>query len=340
MFISYLNEMKSWIIFFVLAIGFVDGLIWLDMGIGVEISALLYMNVLLLILFAVFLVWRFSREMKYTKELIILVEDQAANEQESLPRPRFFRERQVDLALHKTIQSLAQELADVKNNNMMENEYTAAWVHEVKAPLTAMKLVIDANRHDPLIRKIESEWLRVHLLIDQQLSISRLPSLESDYVLERTGIQRLVTQEIRELASWCLEKNIAVEFEGRDGEVVTDTKWCRFIIRQFLTNAVKYSPVGGTIAISMTVKQNDQMQLVIADEGPGIKPHDLPRIFDKGFTGGTGRIHNAATGLGLHLANTVADKIGVALTASSEEGVGTTMHITFSNENAFDKTLR
>ena len=165
----------------------------------------------------------------------------------------------------------------------------------------------------PAFRKIESEWLRAHLLIDQQLSISRLPSLEMDYVLEKTNLQKLATAEVRELASWCMEKNIAVEFEGEDVEVVTDVKWCRFIIRQFLTNAVKYSPVGGTILISTNKTSSGNASLSIIDEGPGIKPHDLPRIFDKGFTGGTGRIHNAATGLGLYLAQTVATKMGITL---------------------------
>ena len=80
-------------------------------------------------------------------------------------------------------------------------------------------------------------------------------------------------------------------------------------------------------------------RLTIKDEGPGIKAHDLPRIFDKGFTGGTGRLHNAATGLGLYLAQTVAEKIGITLTAQSEMGQGTTMKMMFSTENDFDKTL-
>ena len=228
--------------------------------------------------------------------------------------------------------SSSKELAELRHANLIESDYTAAWVHEVKAPLTAMKLTMDEHRNDPVIRKIEAEWLRVHLLIDQQLYISRLPTLEADYVLEKTDVHRLVTAEVRELASWCMEKNIAVEFEGEDIEVVTDVKWCRFIIRQLLTNAVKYSPDGGTIIISTNVNTNWKCHVLsIKDEGPGIKAHDLPRIFDKGFTGGTGRLHNAATGLGLYLAQTVATKIGITLQAQSEMGQGTTIQMTFSN---------
>ena len=220
----------------------------------------------------------------------------------------------------------------------MESDYTAAWVHEVKAPLTAMKMTIDANRQDPAIRKIEAEWLRVHLLIDRQLYISRLPSLGTDYVLEKTNMHQMITPEVRELRSWCIEKNIAVEIEGEDVEVITDSKWCRFIIRQLLTNAVKYSPDGGVICIRTGRLPEGHAVLSIKDEGPGIPAHDLPRIFDKGFTGGTGRLHNAATGLGLYLAHQVASKIGISLSAQSEMNEGTTMNMTFSAENEFDAT--
>ena len=120
----------------------------------------------------------------------------------------------------------------------------------MKTPLTAMKLTIDSHRDDPAMRKFRRSGLRVHMLIDQQLYISRLPTLEADYVLEETDLHRLATAEVRELATWCMEKNVAVEFEGEEVEVVTDVKWNRFIIRQILTNAVKYSPAGGTIFIS------------------------------------------------------------------------------------------
>lgn len=340
MFLNYLNEKKSWILFYLLALGLADAVIWLDRGIGVEFTAILYMNVLLFLFFVLFLIWRFYVEMKYAKELIALLENHVDVWHKALPAPSFFRDQIFDHTLHKVVDTFSRDLSEVNNRNVIESEYTAAWVHEVKAPLTAMKLAIDANRHDPVVRKIEMEWLRVHLLLDQQLSISRLPSLESDYIVETASIQRLATNEIRELASWCMEKNLAVEFGGEDVEVVTDPKWCQFVIRQLLTNTVKYSPVGGTIMITVGMNDAGNAMLTMTDEGPGIQPHDLPRIFDKGFTGDTGRIHNVATGLGLYLAQTVATKIGLTLTVSSEIGKGTTMQMTFSKENEFDQTLK
>lgn len=336
MFIGYLKDMKSWIFFFVGMLGLVDLILLLDAGIAVEMVAVLYFNILLLLFFLLFLTWRYRVEMNYTKKLVSRMYEPLDDWHEDLPEAVFARDQQINEIFLQLESSFRKELSSARSSAATGSEYIAAWVHEVKAPLTAMKLTIDAHRHEPTIRKIESEWLRVHLLIDQQLSIARLPSLEADYVLEKTSIQRLVTSEVRELASWCLEKNIAVEFEGEDAEVVTDRKWCQFIIRQLLTNSVKYSPVNGTIFISIIVKPIGHVKLIIDDEGPGIAAHDLPRVFDKGFTGGTGRLHNAATGLGLYLGETVAHKIGITLSIRSKVAQGTTVQMIFSTENEFD----
>lgn len=340
MFIGYLKDMRSWILFILGMLGLIDTILWLDDGIIVEVSAVLYLNVLLLLFFTVFILWRYRVEMNYTKKLTLQMSEQVESLPKALPEAIFKRDQIMNEFFLKLDSSFTRELSSAREATATRSDYIASWVHEVKAPLTAMKLTIDTHRHEPVIRKIEMQWLRVHLLIDQQLSIARLPSLEADYVLEKTSVQQLVIGEVRELASWCLDKHIAVEFEGEDVEGITDRKWCRFIIRQVLTNAVKYSPAHKTIFISTTVKPTGHVELSIADEGPGILPHDLPRVFDKGFTGGTGRLHNAATGLGLYLAETVANKIGIRLTINSKATQGTTVKVIFSTENEFDATRK
>ncbi|WP_203247497.1 sensor histidine kinase [Sporosarcina beigongshangi] len=336
MFRSYLKDMASWISFFLLSLGFADMIIWLDQGIDTKFSSVLYVNILLIIALILFVYWRYRKEMTFTKELVTFTGGSTIDWHEALPESPFKRDEITKEVLQVAALSFSEKLATIKQANVIESDYTAAWIHEVKAPLTAMKLLIDAHRTDPAIRKLEAEWLRVYLLIDQQLYISRLPTLESDYLVEATAIQRLAAAEVRELATWCMEKNIAVEFEGEDARVVTDVKWSRFIIRQILTNAVKYSSAGSTICILTSIKSNGNVALTIKDEGPGIKSHDLPRIFDKGFTGGAGRLQNAATGLGLYLAKTVADKLGITLAAESIVNQGTTITMIFPTENEFD----
>lgn len=336
MLLRYLVDRKSWIVFYLLSLLFVDLLIWIDNGITVQANSMLYLNALLILAMVIFLGWRFRKEMKYARTLAELAEEIHEDWVEMLPPTYFYHEEATNQLLRAAAHWYSHKLSDSQAARAVEADYMAAWVHEVKAPLTAMKLTIDTHRSNPAMRKMESEWLRIHLLIDQQLYISRLPSLEADYVLEQTGIQQLAALEVRELASWCVEKNIAVEFEGEEAVVTTDRKWCRFIIRQLLTNAVKYSPVGGMILLSTSVTPEGHVRITMKDGGPGIAAHDLPRIFDKGFTGGNGRLQNAATGLGLYLARTVALKIGICLRVQSELHVGTEMEMTFTISTTFE----
>lgn len=340
MFLSYLNDKKSWLFFYMASIGLIDFVLLLDQGIQIEFTSVLYLNLLLFLAFNLFIIWRYQMEIKFTKELVELLEEDNEAWYVALPTALYKQDAVTRELLQSAAIRFSSRLSEVQSLSIQEGDYIAAWIHEVKTPLTAMKLMIDEHRQDPHFRKIETEWLRLHLLVDQQLSISRLPSLEKDYVLEKTNLQQLVSREVKELASWCMEKNVAVEFDGEGIDIVADVKWCRFIIRQLLTNAIKYSPIGGTITIIMKENEMGHTVLQIQDEGPGIAPHDLPRIFEKGFTGGAGRIHNAASGLGLYLAKMVASKMGITLTATTEVGKGTRIGILFPNENDFDKLLK
>lgn len=339
MFFQYINERKSWLLFFVFALLLTNFIIWIDGGIQIEASAIRYLNIIVCSLFMLFFIWRYFVETAYIKALSVLLKEQEVVSEVQLPTPHYSGEQVVDAFIKETIFNYDTKLWEIKDRHIVEADYTAAWVHEVKAPLTAMKMAIDANRQDETIRKIEAEWLRIHLLIDRQLSIARLSSHETDYLLTQTSVQGLLVAEIKELASWCLEKQIAIEFEGEDVEVVTDEKWCRFILRQILTNSVKYSPVGSMIVIHIGEESTGNVRITIADEGPGVEQHELPRLFEKGFTGDTGRIHNAATGLGLYLAKMVASRIGVRLFADAEVEKGMTMSVVFPTENEFDQTI-
>jgi len=164
MFISYIKDMSSWILFFLLALGFADLLIWLDQGIGTKFSSVLYFNILLIMALILFIYWRYRKEMKFTKELALFTGDSTIDWHEALPETLFKRDEITKEVLQVAALSFSQQLAAIRQVNVVEGDYTAAWVHEVKAPLTAMKLLIDGHRTDPIIRKLEAEWLRVYLL--------------------------------------------------------------------------------------------------------------------------------------------------------------------------------
>lgn len=125
---------------------------------------------------------------------------------ESLPEPDNELDRITGHVLREASSHFKRKLSGMKEAQLVENDFIASWIHEIKTPLTAMKLIMATRQSDPDIRKMETEWLRIHLLVDRQLYMTRLPALESDYVLEQVSVQRLAAEEVRELAAWCMEK--------------------------------------------------------------------------------------------------------------------------------------
>ncbi|GKV69684.1 sensor protein BceS [Sporosarcina sp. NCCP-2716] len=337
---GYIRDRAGWIGLYAGSLLLVDLLLFLDAGLALPMTSVLYLNGLLLVAFFLFFSWRYRKETAYVRALQELTRELEEDWLEKLPAAQSNGQTVISDLLRRLDRTYMEQAAGLQAAVRSRQNDTAAWVHEVKAPLTAMKLVIDANRTDDAMRKVEASWLRISLLVDQQLYLSRLPSLEADYVLEEADIKRLATDEIRHLMPWCLEHNIAIDLADEPGNTVTDAKWCRFIIRQLLTNAVKYSPPGGTIWITAVHDDAGRLSLHIKDEGPGIPAHEQPRIFDKGFTGSAGRIHNAATGLGLFLARQSAEKLGIQLRVQSDFGFGTEMIMTFPMENEFDATRK
>lgn len=313
----FLREHAAWLIFMISIQLFANILFYLDNG--VEQVSVLYFNLVWFVLFSIFLVVRYVREAKRMRGYVPF-------QRNYVETVKFEAEQKV-----KELQTQYQE----KHLNMLEQQdELLAWVHEMKAPLTAMQLLID--HVGPIERKerLEQEWLRLYLLLDQQLHASRLVTIEQDNRLEKVYLKDIVIQEVRALRSWCFERQLEIELENLQVEVVTDAKWLGFIVRQVLSNAVKYSLVGGKITIF-----TEQHALCIQDEGIGIVAEDLPRVFRKSYTGTVGRETSTATGMGLYLAKQVADSLNLKIAIRSAVNEGTTVRILFPQQNNYVKTL-
>ncbi|ETT75124.1 integral membrane sensor signal transduction histidine kinase [Paenibacillus sp. FSL R7-277] len=342
MFIAYLIYKKSWIGLMGLLLLLTNALIQFDDGIGVEPQSLLYLNVLFLTVCAGFLIWRYKKETAYYKSLLSLSNGVEEDWFVNIPEPRSrYPEGMIYTLLqniHKHDQHKRREYQSAKR---MEHDDLSSWVHEVKTPLTAMKIIMDAQRSNELAQRLDAPWLRMHLLIDRQLYISRLANIDSDLLPEKQRVQDLIREEVRELATWCMEKNISIDLTGdTECTVYTDKKWCGFVIRQLLTNAIKYSRADGKVTIHIAPDELDFVTVTITDEGPGIQAHDLPRIFDRGFTGENGRVQHSATGMGLYLAKEISKKLHIRLEVDSAIGEGTSVRMIFSSDNPFERIRR
>ncbi|GGD85314.1 sensor histidine kinase [Paenibacillus nasutitermitis] len=325
---SYLVERRSWILLFILLQLFVLFVAFLDAAI--PLASLLYLVFLSMIIFSVFLIIRYKKETRFYKSL-----EESDNNLvlTSIAIPESPFEHIIEKSMASQAALLKQSASQNRTALEQEKDELLAWIHEVKTPLTAMHLMIDRVEDETMKTHLTYEWLRIHLLLDQQLHQRRILFIENDLYIEQTGLETILFTEIKTLQSWCIQKRIGFDIQLEVPEVLSDAKWLAFILRQLLTNAVKYSDAADITIRSYRLA--DQTVLEVADSGRGIDPRDLPRIFDRGFTSTTIHQDNAATGMGLYLAKKAADSLLIQIDIHSKPGAGTTVTLTFPQKNEF-----
>lgn len=233
-------------------------------------------------------------------------------------------------ALEEAYQELVRELCrqnsalkDVSEREHRElTDYFTLWTHQIKTPISAMRLLLqnDGGEHADALAL---ELFQIEQYTDMTLQYLRLGSPANDLVLNRYSLDDIVRQALRKYARVFIGRKIAVDFRETDLQVLTDEKWMVFVVEQILSNALKYTD-RGTVSICAQGEE-----LVIEDTGIGIRAEDLPRIFEKGYTGFNGRMDKKATGLGLYLCRMVCDRLGCAIRVESEPKVGTKVKILF-----------
>lgn len=201
-----------------------------------------------------------------------------------------------------------------------QNDYYTLWLHQIKTPLSALDLMAQSSCEldRPLMRQ---ELLKIEQYAGMALSYQRLDGLHRDLVLTEVPLYPLCCQAARKLRPLFQYGQISLRLEPFSGTALTDSKWLSAVIVQVLTNALKYTPPGGSITVSMPAKQ----VLMVEDTGIGIRSEDVPRVFERGFTGHTGRSHEKSTGIGLYLCKRICDELGHRIDLTSRLGKGTSV---------------
>lgn len=324
----FLKERVSWILFFlfsqliVLLMGYLD--------VSIPMQSVGYLVFLTSLFFLVFLVARYYKETRFYQEL--------KNQNQSFdltraPTANSPFETITSELISEQNETYNRQLNELQISVEQEKDDILNWIHEVKTPLTTLQLMIDRIQDQPLRSQIMYEWLRIHLLLDQQLHQKRIPFIQNDLYIEKTDLQKLIFQEIKPLRLWCVQKGLGFDVNLEKTEVLTDAKWLGFIIRQLITNAVKYSEASDIRIHSFVL--NGKTTLFVQDFGRGIDARDQPRIFDKGFTSTLNHQDHTATGMGLYLTKQVADSLHITIEVKSEIAVGTIFTLTFPKENEF-----
>ena len=222
------------------------------------------------------------------------------------------------LALHADRQKLKSNM-NARYHDM--TEYYTVWAHQIKTPIAAIRLALQ-NEDTPLSRRLTGEVGRVEQYVQMALTYLRLGSDSSDYVIRSCALDDIVRPAVRRFAGEFIQRKIQLNYQMLNYTVITDEKWLGFVVEQVLSNALKYTPQG-----SVSIYMEPEGVLCIRDTGIGIVPEDLPRVFEKGYTGYNGRSHRKASGLGLYLCREILTRLGHSVSAESQVDHGTTIRI-------------
>lgn len=204
------------------------------------------------------------------------------------------------------------------------NDYYMMWTHQIKTPIAAMKLLLEnGGERDRDSFILREELFKIEQYVEMALTFQRLESLSSDLVLRECDLYALLKQTVRKFSVLFINKGLGLELQENQLRVLTDEKWFGFCIGQLISNSLKYTKQGH-ISIR-AAKEEDRVLLRLEDTGIGIYPEDLPRIFERGFTGYNGRMDEKSTGIGLYLCRRVFDHLGITVKVESRVGEGTTI---------------
>ncbi len=194
-------------------------------------------------------------------------------------------------------------------------EYYTVWAHQIKTPIASMRLTLQGE-DSPLSRTISDDLFKIEQYVEMVLCYLRLDSDSTDYVIAKYDLDKILKQAFRRFSGQFISKKLKLNYAETEFTVLTDEKWILFVIEQILSNAVKYTPTGGGIRVFMETPGI----LCIQDSGIGIAPEDLPRIFERGYTGLNGRTDKKASGLGLYLCRRICDSLNHRIWAESDQG--------------------
>lgn len=232
--------------------------------------------------------------------------------------------------LKNQIQELEEANLNLRNDFLAKEkelqEYFLIWIHQIKTPITAGKLICDSDIENENVKNIKKELIYIEDYTNMALSYLKMANHNTDMDISLVNLDDIIRPLIKKYAILFISNNIKLEYEKLNVKVITDSKWCMVVIEQLLSNAIKYTK-NGIVSISFNKKEN---YLEIKDNGIGIKDSDLPKIFDKGYSGFNGRQNQKSTGIGLFLVKQILDKLGQKVKLESKLGEGTSVKVYFN----------
>ncbi|UDE94329.1 hypothetical protein LHA31_06800 [Carnobacterium viridans] len=204
-------------------------------------------------------------------------------------------------------------------------DYFTLWLHQIKTPISAISLLMQRDTKSLFSHQMEQELVQIENYTHMALNYLKIEQSGSDLDFVQVSLDRVIKETVKKSSILFIYKHIQLDYQEIDKSVLSDEKWLKVLVEQIVSNSLKYTPEGGKIKIYMSPTTEDQ--LIIEDTGIGIRSEDLPRIFERGYSGFNGRIHEKSTGLGLFLSQEITKRLGHGMSIESTVGKGTKVMI-------------
>ncbi len=326
---DFIKEKMILIIGIVLAVISVEILL-LAYRVGILVRLYVAIITVFVVIFAILI--EYKRKKDFYNQLIRNMESLKEKYliSEIIKTPNFVEGKLLKEILQDTGKSMLENVNYYKNIQEDYKEYIELWIHEVKIPIAASKLIIENNKNE-VTKSIDEELDKVENYTEQALYYARSNAVEKDYIITKTNLKEIINGVILKNKTTLLNEKVSIYISNLElEEVYTDSKWATFIINQIIQNSIKYSRRDNKKIEIWSKTKNDKVILYIKDNGIGINQGELTRVFDRGFTGDNGRIiGKKSTGIGLYLCKKLCDKLGLGIELNSEKEIGTEVRIIF-----------
>lgn len=330
--------LKDKLYFIILFITFLSLIILLLVGFKVSLELIIVIISLLVIFAILVLIIEYLKKRNFYNEFINIVDklDKKYLVIEMLNSPNF---HEGEISYNELYEINKSMLENIKNYEISMNDfkdYIEMWIHEVKIPLSSLVLMIHNNKNN-ISSKMVDQVNRLDNYVDQVLFYVRAENAEKDYLIKKTYLNKVINKIALKNKDYILENNICFSVLDCEKKVLTDSKWLEFIIDQIINNSIKYKrDIASSFIKIYTEENNEELRLIIYDNGIGIDAKDLPRVFDKTYTGTNGRLKSKSTGMGLYIAKNLCEKLGHKIAIESKVNEYTKVIITFNKESIYD----
>jgi signal transduction histidine kinase len=301
-FLSFLSYEKPYIVLYLISFLISAAIFFTDINGGLAWGTFLYAFSLSSILLIGFLLYRYQQNLRVIRQL-------ERADYDSLSLEGEFAKTHIDELKREHI----REMNRIQDRQKEHYDFIVSWFHEIKTPIAVLRLLQQTDMDAGSLRE---EITKIENYVDQALYYAKLDSFNQDYDIQKCDIIKILKDIVKSHSKTFISKNIRIHIQADMLEVQSDPKWLQFIVNQLLTNSLKYTEPGGEITISISETPQEK-QLLIRDNGIGISQKDLPRVFNRGFTGETGRLYSKSTGMGLYLAQQLSNKLGHYISCTS-----------------------